>query len=138
MYKFLLANNDNIPSLEKICNEMKASEPPSFNSPLIPQSYEKEYVDMKASQPQSLISPIIPQSYDNDKVAKFNGRRKDAFQDLLYRFSKINIAHRETVDKDDIFNFINSRLFFVPTTAIWSLIWFTYSLFDQRSPIVII
>ena len=88
---------------------------------------------MKTSESQSFDHPAVSQSYENVKLANFNNViSKNPFQDLVNRLSKINVPHRETLDKNDIFNFINSRLFFIPATAIWSLFWFTSSFFEKN------
>ena len=87
----------------------------------------------QTSEPQSFDHPLISQSYENAKLASFNNViSKDPFQDLLHRFSTINISHRETLDKNDIFNFLNSKLFLIPATAMWSLFWFTSSFFEKN------
>ena len=85
---------------------------------------------MNTIESESLIHPFNFQSNEKVKLTSFNSTNKDSSQDLLNRLNATNIPYRQSVDKTDVFNIINSRLFFLTATAIWSLYWFISSLFE--------
>ena len=85
---------------------------------------------MNNNESEYLIPSVIPQFIEKVKLTNFTLANKDSSHDLLNRLNATNIPHRQNIDKTDIFNTINSGLFFLVLSAIWSLYWFVNSLFD--------